>query len=144
MRRIAIEELPLISSVRYPELEPGMRWGPFEHVLQAHVSDQLRGEVGVRGASLSAAPPAMLPVLFLSALRRALHGIPPGGILARQSFRVDRSLPSEGPVLVEVGVSDQYELRGRLYTVFEFDVRLDDGRTAAGGTMAIVAPERAS
>jgi hypothetical protein len=81
-----------------------------------------------------------VPLLFLKTLRRALGGIPPGGILARQRFDFHDALPAKCTVETEAWVGEQYERRGRFYTVFEFSIRLAGGETAATGTMVIAAP----
>jgi len=125
--------------VRYEELETGRRFGPFEEALARETSDRLRGSVGeARPGTL--APAGVVPLLFLKALRRALGGIPPGGILARQRFDFLAPLPAECVVRTEVVVAEQYERRGRFYTVFEFTIRLPGDGTAATGTMVIAAP----
>ena len=125
--------------MRYEELGVGRRFGPFEERLPRETSDRLRGAVGEASPG-DLAPAGVVPLLFLKALRRALGGIPPGGILARQRFDFSSPLPADCTVEIEVWVGEQYERRGRLYTVFEFAVRGPGGETAATGTMVIAAP----
>lgn len=130
---------PRISDVRYEDLEPGVRFGPYAERLERSASDRLRGAVGETKPG-ELAPAGVVPLLFLKTLRRALGGIPPGGILARQRFEFHRPLPSECTVETEAWVGEQYERRGRFYTVFEFSVRLPGAEPAATGTMVIAAP----
>ncbi len=117
--------VPRLSSTRYEDLAPGQRWGPFTEVLAQDTSDRLRGEVGVPEAGRWA-PPGVLPLLSLRVLRRALEGIPPGGILMRQRFSVVEPLPAAGEVTIDVRVTDQRRRPGGLATTFSFAFTRED------------------
>jgi hypothetical protein len=126
----AIDDVPLFSERRYEDLAVGDRFGPFADELDGAASGSLRGAVGARGAG-SNAPLGVLPLLTLRALRRALDGIIPGGVLIRQSFTVVDRLPAECEVAVDVAVTAQQRRPSGFYTTFAFTV-------ARGGAVAAV------
>jgi hypothetical protein len=132
------QDPPLISSVRYEDLSVGQRWGPFKEWLSADTSDRLRGAMGTRSAG-EAAPPGVLPVLSLRAMRRALRGIPAGGVLVRQRFAAFGPLAGEGDVGVDVRLVGQQRRTSGLYTTFVFAF-FQDGSLAATAEWMILAP----
>lgn len=132
------QDPPLISSVRYEDLSVGQRWGPFTERLSEDTSDRLRGAMGTRTAG-TAAPPGVLPVLSLRAMRRALRGIPAGGVLARQRFAAFGRLATEGEIAVDVRLVDQQRRPSGLYTTFIFAFS-QDGSLAATAEWMILAP----
>jgi hypothetical protein len=121
--------IPEISTTTYDRLAVGDRFGPFTESFAQRTSDLLRGPVGttVEGAH---APPGVLPLVTLRALRRALNGIVPGGVLTRQRFALHADLPAAADVDVEVRVSDQAQRPSGLYTTFTFALRHDDSLAA--------------
>jgi hypothetical protein len=129
---------PLLSSVRYEQLSVGQRWGPFTERLTVDTSDRLRGALGTRRGGTSA-PPGVLPVLSLKALRRALDGIPAGGVLVRQRFAACGPLAAEGEVVADVRLVDQQRRPSGLYTTFLFAFA-QDGSLAATAEWMILAP----
>jgi hypothetical protein len=141
-RTSAASDPPLISEVRYEDLAVGQRWGPFTEALSVDTSDRLRGAVGTRAAG-DAAPPGALPVVSLWALRRALWGIPAGGILVRQRFVTWIPLASEGEITVEVELVDHRHRRGGLYTTFLFAFS-QHGNLTATAEWTILAPPTAT
>lgn len=134
----ATSEPPLISDVRYEDLKVGQRWGPFTEHLSAETGDRLRGAMGVRAAG-HAAPPGVLPVVSLWAMRRALWGIPAGGILARQRFVAWFPLAADGKITVDVSMIDQRRRPSGLYSTFLFTFS-QDGSLAATAEWMILAP----
>jgi hypothetical protein len=115
----SLEDVPLFSDLRYEDLWLGQRWGPLtESVVQA-TSDGLRGAIDA-SAPGAEAPLGILPLLTLRALRRALNGIIPGGVLIRQSFAVVDRLPAEGDVAIDVSISAQDRRPSGFYTTFSF------------------------
>jgi hypothetical protein len=132
------QDPPLLSSVRYEELSVGQRWGPFTERLTADTSDRLRGALGTRREGASA-PPGVLPVLSLKALRRALNGIPAGGVLVRQRFAASGPLAAEGDVVADVRLVDQQRRPSGLYTTFVFAFT-QEGSLAATAEWMILAP----
>ncbi len=134
----ATSEPPLLSDVRYQDLEVGQRWGPFTERLSAETSDRLRGAIGTRVAG-DWAPPGVLPVVSLWAMRRALWGIPAGGILARQRFVTWIPIAAEGEISVDVRMIDQRQRPSGLYSTFLFAFS-QDGSLAATAEWTILAP----
>jgi len=124
-----LDGVPLLSQTRYQDLHAGQKFGPFVEPLSAAVSSVLRGELGTERAG-AVAPAGVLPLVTLRVLRRALSGIPPGGVLLGQSFDVQAELPSECTLDVAVVVSDKDERDGRLYTTFRFTIE-NEGVVAA-------------
>jgi hypothetical protein len=134
----AIDDVPLFTDRRYEELSVGDRWGPFVDELDAAASDGLRGAVGAAAPGENA-PLGVLPLLTLRALRRALDGIIPGGVLIRQSFTVVDSLPAAGEVTIDVALTAQQQRPSGFYSTFAFALRRD-GSVAAIVEWMILAP----
>lgn len=133
-----LDDVPLHSERTYASLTVGERWGPFGDTLDQATSDGLRGALG-RPRPGATAPLGVLPLLTLRALRRATHGIIPGGVLFRQRFSAIDTLPAVGPVAVYVWVSAQQQRPSGLYTTFAFALS-QEGRTPALVEWTILAP----
>jgi len=114
-----LTDVPLFSQLSYEELSVGDSWGPFVESLDQATSDELRGAIGCSSPGTDA-PLGVLPLITLRTLRRALNGIIPGGVLARQTFSVLDPLPAAGEVSVEVRVSAQQRRPSGFYTTFGF------------------------
>jgi acyl dehydratase len=136
---VSLEGVPVLSELRYAELSAGDRLGSFVEEL-APVSDQLRGAIGVV-AEGEHAPGGVLPLVTLRVLRRALRGIPPGGVLVRQRFTVHAPLPAGASVRVAVRVSAQREAHNGLQTTFTFAVHQADDLAAVVEWTILAAPE---
>jgi hypothetical protein len=136
-----IVDVPAFSQARYADLAVGERWGPFEDRLYAQDAAALRGAVGASsGGGDGRAPLGVLPLLTLRALRRALHGIIPGGVLMGQRFAVMEALPADAVVATEVWVSWRRERPGApCLTTFTFVVA-HAGRPKAMVDWTIMAP----
>jgi hypothetical protein len=119
--------VPELSARRFDDLQPGEAFGPFTEPLPA--PDRL-------------ALPDRLPLLTLRVLRRALHGIIPGGVLTQQRFAIHRALPAEGEVGVLVRVGEQRRARAGLFTSFTFELR-DQEALCAVVEWTILDPEQA-
>ena len=111
-----LDGVPLLSATTYADLGPGQRFGPFREQLTPAVSAGLGGGV--------------LPLVTLRVLRRALEGIPPGGVLLGQRFAVHADLPPACAVDVDVRVAAQERRGGHLLTTFVFRLQ-HDGDLAA-------------
>jgi hypothetical protein len=136
-----LSDAPLFSELSYDELSVGQGWGPFVEHLDQATSDALRGEVGVAEPG-DTAPLGVLPLLTLRVLRRALHGIIPGGVLLRQHIAAVDVLPAAGDVEVDVWVSGQERrASGSLSTTFTFALRAG-GRVPAVVEWTILAPRK--
>ena len=123
-----LEGVPLFSDLHYEDLWLGQRWGPFAEPVSQAMSDGLRGAIG-ESSSCGEAPLGVLPLLTLRALRRALDGIIPGGVLIRQSFSVADRLPAECEVAIDVSIAAQDRRPSGFYTTFSFT--LSRGRAVA-------------
>lgn len=124
-----LDGVPLLSQSAYADLHVGLRLGPFREQLTAALSDGLRGELyGARPAAV--APGGVLPLVTLRVLRRALQGIPAGGVLLAQRFAIHAELPSDAAIDVDVRVAAQERRGGHLLTTFVFRVE-HDGDLAA-------------
>jgi len=133
-----ITDVPLFCDGRYADLSVGDRWGPFPDQLDQEASDALRGSL-TDPAPGAGAPYGALPVVTLRALRRALGGIIPGGVLMRQHFTVLGPLPADAAVETDVWVSHQRGTGAKLQTTFTFTVN-HDGRPRALVEWTILAP----
>jgi hypothetical protein len=136
--RDPIDDVPRFSELSYQELTVGQRWGPFTEELAQTTSDALRGEVGAATPG-DTAPLGVLPLLTLRVLRRALNGIIPGGVLARQHFSAVDALPAAGPVEIDIWVSAQQQRPSGFYTTFSFALKAA-GRVPAVVEWMILAP----
>ena len=121
--------VPLLSRTTYADLHAGQRFGPFREQLTAELSAGLRGAPSASRPALLA-PGGVLPLLTLRALRRALEGIPAGGVLLGQRFAVHADLPADAAVDVAVRVAVQEHRGGHLLTTFVFALH-HDGDLAA-------------
>ena len=135
----ATGETPELSDVGYDDLVVGRRYGPFEETVDAPLADQLRGVIGEAQPG-SLAPPAVYPVLFLRALRRAMGGIPPGSILGKQEFEFHAPVRVGDTVSISTWVGDKYIRRERPYAVIDFEISRPDGAIALTGRKIIVWP----
>lgn len=113
---------PSLSHVHYDDLVVGERMGPFGETVSADMAGRLAGPIGL-GQTVSAAPPAVYPVLFLKALRRAMGGIPAGSVLAKQELEFHAELPVDSDVAITTWVGDKQVRRERPFVTIEFDIR---------------------
>lgn len=132
-------EPPALSNVAYDELEVGRVLGPFREPVPAELAARLAGPIG-EPVAVSLAPPAVFPVLFLKALRRAMGGIPAGSILAKQQLEFHAVLPVDSEVDVTTWVSAKEVRRGRPFVTIDFEVRSADGALVLTGRKIIVWP----
>jgi hypothetical protein len=135
-----LSDVPQFSELSYEQLSVGDRWGPFVESLDQDTSDGLRGAIG-SSAPGDGAPLGVLPLITLRVLRRALRGLIPGGVLARQTFSVLHPLPAAGPVFVEVSVNAQQRRPSGFYTTFLFVLSHEELAHATVEWM-ILAPKR--
>lgn len=135
-----LSDVPQFSELSYEQLSVGDRWGPFVESLDQETSDGLRGAIGSSSPG-TGAPLGVLPLITLRVLRRALRGIIPGGVLARQTFSVLHPLPAFGPISVEVWVNAQQRRPSGFYTTFAFALS-HDGLVHAMVEWMILAPKR--
>ena len=136
----AIDDVPAITDRRYQDFTVGEHWGPFPDELDQDSSDALRGAVGAAGSGANA-PLGVLPMLTLRALRRALQGIVPGGVLIRQSFTVVDRLPAAGRVDVAVALTAQQQRPSGFYSTFAFTLSHESAVAAIVEWMILAPPE---
>lgn len=136
--RKGMRSKPEISDRHYEDLTVGQRFGPFIEQVPATDVNRLRGPVGEARPG-SQAPLGVLPMITLRALRRALDGIIPGGVLISQRFTVHAELPAEVELEVAVAVSAQHRRGERLDTTFTFACRHHE-QLAAVVEWTIMAP----
>lgn len=130
---------PVLSNVVYDELVVDRKMGPFEETVTARMAAALAAEIG-RPNPVEAAPPAVFPVLFLKALRRAMGGIPRNSILAKQEIEFHGVLPVDSTVSIETWIGNKEVKRERPFVTIEFDIRDDAGRRIVTGRKIIVWP----
>jgi hypothetical protein len=114
-----LDGVPLFSDLHYEDLWLGQRWGPFVEPVEQATSDGLRGAIE-SSAPGDEAPLGVLALLTLRALRRALDGIIPGGVLIRQTFSVVDQLPASCEVAIDVSITAQDRRPSGFYTTFSF------------------------
>jgi hypothetical protein len=132
-------ETPALSNVTYDDLVVGERLGPFAETVTGDLAARLAGPIGEETA-IALTPPAVYPVLFLRALRRAMGGIPAGSILAKQELEFHRELPVDSAVEITTWVGDKQVRRERPFVTIEFDIRDAGGTSVVTGRKVIVWP----
>jgi hypothetical protein len=130
---------PALTDVPYDDLVVGRRMGPFAETISADMAARLAGAIG-EAAPVAVAPPAVFPVLFLKALRRAMGGIPAGSVLAKQELEFRSELPVESEVQITTWVGDKHVRRGRPFVTIEFDIRDERDAQIVTGRKIIVWP----
>jgi hypothetical protein len=132
-------DVPLLSKLRYDELSVGLRYGPFSERIDESLCASVDFPPG-SGDDSRSAPAGVFPALFLRAYRKALAGVVPGAILAREELEFHGTVPAGTDVLIDAWISDKYSKRNRPYVVMEF--RLSDlpGRLLVSGRKIIVWP----
>lgn len=127
------DDAPALSNIAYDDLVVDERFGPFEEVVTQDLAGRLAGPIGVP-VTVTLTPPAVFPVLFLRALRRAMGGIPAGSILARQELEFHAQLPVDRRVAITTWVGAKEVRRERPFVTIEFDVRdaADDSQVVTG------------
>jgi hypothetical protein len=133
------DETPALAEIPYDELVVGRRMGPFAETVSADMAGRLAGAIGIP-KPVSLVPPAVFPVLFLKALRRAMGGIPAGSVLAKQEFEYRAELPVGSEVQITTWVGDKQVRRGRPFVTIEFDIRDAHGTQIVTGRKMIVWP----
>lgn len=135
----AAADPPALSNVHYDDLVVGERMGPYREPVPADMASRLGGPIGV-AQPVEAVPPAVFPVLFLKALRRAMGGIPAGSVLAKQELEFHAELPVDGQVDITTWVGDKQVRRERPFVTIEFDIRDAGGGQIVTGRKIIVWP----
>ena len=130
---------PALSNIHYDDLAVSERMGPYRETVSADMASRLAGPIGMP-TPVSAAPPAVFPVLFLKALRRAMGGIPAGSVLAKQELEFHGELPVDSDIAIVTWVGDKQVRRERSFVTIEFDVRDSQDRQIVTGRMIIVWP----
>jgi hypothetical protein len=130
---------PALSNVAYDDLVVGKRFGPFAETVTADLAARLAGPIG-ESTPVQQTPPAVYPVLFLRALRRAMGGIPAGSILAKQELEFHAELLVDSEVAIVVWVGEKLVRRERPFVTIEFDIRDAAGAPVVTGRKIIVWP----
>jgi hypothetical protein len=130
---------PQLAEIPYDELVVDRRFGPFAETVSAEMAGRLAGAIGI-AQPVSSVPPAVFPVLFLNALRRAMGGIPAGSVLAKQELEYRAELPVDSEVRITTWVGDKQVRRGRPFVTIEFDIRDARGTQIVTGRKIIVWP----
>jgi hypothetical protein len=113
--------------------------GPFSETVSREMAGQLAGPIGT-DQPVTEAPPAVFPILFLKALRRAMGGIPAGSVLAKQELEFHAALPVDSEVEIVTWVGDKQVRRARPFVTIEFDIRDSGGTRIVTGRKIIVWP----
>jgi hypothetical protein len=134
-----MSDAPALSNIPYDDLVVDARFGPYEETVTPELAGRLAGPIG-EDVDVAFAPPAVYPILFLRALRRAMGGIPAGSILAKQQLEYHRELPVGSVVRVSTWVGSKEVRRERPFVTIEFDVRDESDRQVLTGRKIIVWP----
>jgi hypothetical protein len=132
-------DAPALSNVAYDDLAVGERLGPFAETVTAELAGRLAGPIG-SPSPVQFAPPAVFPVLFLRALRRAMGGIPAGSILAKQELEFHAELRVDSEVAITTWVGEKTVRRDRPFVTIEFEIRDAAGAQVVTGRKIIVWP----
>lgn len=134
-----MSDAPALSNIPYDDLVVDARFGPYDETVTEDLAARLAGPIGERTPA-AMAPPAVYPILFLRALRRAMGGIPAGSILAKQELDFHAELPVGSPVRVTTWVGAKEVRRERPFVTIEFDIRDGEDRLILTGRKIIVWP----
>jgi hypothetical protein len=134
-----VGDAPALSNIAYDDLVVGERMGPYREPVPRAMAEQLAGAIG-RPQHVTAAPPAVFPILFLKALRRAMGGIPAGSILAKQELEFHGVLPLDSAASITTWVGAKEVKRDRPFVTIEFDVRDERDARIVTGRKIIVWP----
>jgi len=134
-----MSEAPALSNIPYDDLVVDRRFGPYDETVTPELASKLAGPIGA-DTPVAFAPPAVYPVLFLRALRRAMGGIPAGSILAKQELEFHRELPVGSDVRITTWVGAKEVRRERPFVTIEFDIRDEADRQVLTGRKIIVWP----
>lgn len=132
-------DAPALSNISYDDLVVDARYGPYDETVTEELAARLAGPIGA-STPAQLTPPAVYPVLFLRALRRAMGGIPAGSILAKQELDFHRQLPVGSAVRVTTWVGAKEVRRERAFVTIEFDIRDGADRQVLTGRKIIVWP----
>ena len=132
-------DTPALSNIAYDDLVVDDRKGPYTETVTRELAGRMAGPIGA-DASVSAAPPATYPILFLRALRRGMGGIPAGSVLAKQELEYHAELPVDTDVHITTWVGAKEVRRERPFVTIEFDIRDGDDRRIVTGRKIIVWP----
>lgn len=132
-------EPPVLSNVVYDELVVDRKMGPFEETVGPDMAAGLAAEIG-KPHPVEQAPPAVFPILYLKALRRAMGGIPPASILAKQEIEFHAPLPVGSTVSIETWIGNKEVKRERPFVTIEFDIRDAAGKRIVTGRKIIIWP----
>jgi len=132
-------DTPALSNILYDDLVVGKRFGPFTETVTADLAARLAGPIG-EPTPVEFAPPAVFPVLFLRALRRAMGGIPAGSILAKQELEFHAELRVGSEVAITTWVGEKLVKRERPFVTIEFDIRDAADAPVVTGRKIIVWP----
>jgi hypothetical protein len=135
----AADDTPALADIPYGELVVDRRYGPFAETVSAALASRLAGAIGI-AQPVSSVPPAVFPVLFLKALRRAMGGIPAGSVLAKQELEFHAVLPVDSEVQITTWVGAKQVRRGRPFVTIEFDIRDEHDAQIVTGRKIIVWP----
>jgi hypothetical protein len=135
----ATDDPPALSNIPYDDLVVDERFGPYPELVSSELAAKLSGPIG-EPHEVAEAPPAVYPILFLRALRRALGGIPAGSILAKQELEFHGALPVDREARVTTWVGAKEVRRERPFVTIEFDVRDDRDAQVVTGRKIIVWP----
>lgn len=135
----AAGDAPALSNIAYDDLVLGERMGPFTERVTRELAERLAGPIGER-QPVASVPPAVYPVLFLKALRRAMGGIPSGSVLARQGLEFHAQLPVDSEVSIVTWVGDKQVRRDRLFVTIEFEINDQHGTLIVTGRKIIIWP----
>ncbi len=134
-----MSDAPALSNIPYDDLVVGARFGPYDDTVAEDLAARLAGPIG-ETTPTALTPPAVYPVLFLRALRRAMGGIPAGSILAKQELEFHRELPVGSLVRLTTWVGAKEVRRERPFVTIDFDIRDEDDRQVLTGRKIIVWP----
>jgi hypothetical protein len=132
-----------LSPLRWEDLTVGAVYGPYAYTPDERAL-ALWAQVYNRELSEGPVVPAgLVPIAVLKALREAFDGIPPGGVLARQTFRFGSQPPFGETLSTSVAIADKYERRGRPFVTFVFTSTISAGsQFVAESRQTLIWPRR--
>lgn len=132
----------LLTSIVWEDIPLGAEYGPYSDVAtqeERNLWAQVYEQPSDNG---TAVPPGLVPIYVLRALRAAFNGIPPGGVLARQTFDFAMPLEIGQPFQTTIRVVDKYTKRGWPYVVLAYSIYLHNFELIAESRQRLIWPRR--
>lgn len=131
-----------LTTLHWEDLVEGQTRGPYTYIPDRDAVALWALVYGRRAEDSPGVPPGLVPIAVLKALREAFDGIPAGGVLARQTFRLGSEPVLGRPLHTLVRVAEKYLRRGRSYVTLVYTSTDQEGTFVAESRQTLIWPQR--